>query len=113
MSDYRNSNSDFRNPEDPFRDDAKMDPNVGVTNAAWGWIAAAVFLIVILAVAFGIGHQPGSTTTASNDMASPAATHMTPPPAGIVPPTALPTPSTPAPTIAPAPTAPAPTSGSQ
>jgi len=113
MSDFRDQDSNFRNPEDPFRDDAKMDPGAGVTNAAWGWVAAAVFLIVILAVAFGTGHQPGGTNTASNDLAPPAATQMTPPPSGTLPPTVSPTPATPAPAIAPAPTTPSPASGSQ
>src|SRR5580658_8104799 len=113
MYDYRNPDDDYRNPEDPFRNDAKMDPNVGAANAAWGWIAAAVFLVVLLAVAFGIGHQPGGigTNTASNDVTSPAVTHMTPPTTSVLPPSTSPTPATPAPPIMPA--TPAPTTGSQ
>jgi hypothetical protein len=112
MSDYRYPDFDYRNPEDPFRDDAKMDPDVGAANAAWGWVAAAVFLVVVLAVAFGIGHQPGGiganlgTNTASNDVTPPAATHMTPPTTSVLPPTTSPTPANPAP-ITPAPAIPA------
>ena len=77
MSDFRNY--DYRNPEDPLRSDPQLDPNVRPPNAAWGWIAAAIFLVVVLAVAFGYGHKPGQlgTNTASNDVAPPAATHMT------------------------------------
>jgi len=100
MSDYRNPNFDYRDPDDPLRRDARFDPDAGAANAAWGWIAAAVFLVVVLAVAFGIGHQPGQTgtNTASND--------VTPPPAmsRMAPPVATPAPVTPAPPITPAPT---------
>jgi len=101
MSDYRNLDNDYRNPEDPYRRDAKPDPDARAANAAWGWIAAAVFLVVVLAVAFGVGHQPGQpvTNTAANDVTPPAATHM-------LPPTMIPTPA--APSASPAPTTPAP-----
>ena len=103
MSDYRNQDSNYRDVEDPFHSDAKMGPDVAPANVAWGWVAAAVFLVVILAVAFGIGHQPGgiATNTASNDIAPPAAIYMAPP-ASMLPPTATPSPST-VPPIAPSP----------
>jgi hypothetical protein len=80
MSDFRNS--DYRNI--PPRGDLPYDPNARAMNATWGWIAAAVFLVVVLAVAFGIGHQPGQFNTASND-ATPPATHMAPPPVTMAP----------------------------
>ena len=106
MSDYRNF--DYRNADDPSRRDVSYDPDSRAMNAAWGWIAAALFLVVVLAVAFGIGHQPNTMNTASNDAAPPAATHMAPPltpapPAKIVAPSMAPaapispTPSSPAP----------------
>jgi hypothetical protein len=103
MSDYRNF--DYRNTDDPLRRDPVYDPNARPMNATWGWIAAAVFIVVVLAVAFGLGHQPGSlgTNTASNDATPPAATRMAPPvtpaPSGTV----TPNPTAPAP-IAPTPT---------
>jgi hypothetical protein len=50
MSDY-----DYRNPEDPFQRDTAYDPNVRTGNSAWGWIAAAVFVAIVLAVVFGMG----------------------------------------------------------
>jgi len=77
MSDYRN----YPNPEDPFPDDPKLDPDVRSPNPAWGWIAAAIFVVLVLAVAFGVGHKPGQfgTDTASNDVTPPAVTHMAPP----------------------------------
>src|SRR6202035_1664302 len=91
MSDYRNSEFDYRN--DPLRRDPAYDPDARAMNATWGWIAAAVFIVVVLAVAFGIGHEPNQsgTNTAANDVTPPAATRMAPPL------TAGPTAATPAP----------------
>jgi hypothetical protein len=99
MSDFRNSEFDYRN--DPMRRDPVYDPDARAMNATWGWIAAAVFIVVVLAVAFGIGHGPNQsgTNTASNDVMPPAATRMAPPLR----------PATPAPTT-PAPTTPTPNS---
>jgi hypothetical protein len=99
MSDFRNS--DYRDPNDPLRREPPYDPDARAMNATWGWIAAALFLVVVLAVAFGIGHQPGQFNTASNDATPPAATHMAPPPV-----TMAPNPSATNPGVAP--TAPAP-----
>jgi cell division protein FtsN len=104
MSDYRNSDYDYRNSNDPLRRNPPFDPDERAMNATWGWIAAAIFVVVILAVAFGIGHEPGQqgTTTASNDIAPPAATRMAPPvtpapPAKAAPPAATPAPMSPMP----------------
>ena len=96
MSDYRNF--DYRDGNDPLQRNAPYDPNARPMNAAWGWIAAAVFLVVVLAVAFGFGHQGQlGTNTASNDITPPAATRMAPPLAPAPAPTPLaPTPNTPA-----------------
>jgi len=116
MSDYRNQDFNYQSPEDPLRREAKFDPDARAANAAWGWVAAAVFLVVVLAVAFGIGHQPGQigTHTASNDVTPPAATRMAPPSNSMSPTTVTPAPmTTPAPALTPAPTAPAPQGGSQ
>lgn len=112
MSDYRNY--DYRNPEDPLRSDPQLDPNVRPPSPAWGWIAAAIFLVVVLAVAFGYGHKPGQlgTNTASNDTVPPAATHMAPP-AAVAPPTTAPAAGTPAPPVTAAPSNPAPNAPAQ
>jgi hypothetical protein len=86
------SNYDYN---DPLRRDPPYDPVASDMNATWGWIAAAVFIVVILAVAFGIGHQGQSgTNTAQNEFGPPAATRMAPPPATMSP--IAPTPNTPA-----------------
>lgn len=99
----------FNDPNDPLRREPPYDPDAKAMNAAWGWIAAAVFLVVVLAVAFGIGRQPSSISTASNDSTPPAVQKMTPPPAG----PATPSPTTPTPPqpITPAPSTPAPSGG--
>ena len=98
MSDY-----DYRNPEDPFQRDTAYDPNVRTGNSAWGWIAAAVFVAIVLAVVFGMGRQPGQngTNTASNETRAPATTQIKPPATNPSP--ASPAPASPAPPVAPAP----------
>ncbi len=106
MSDY-----DYRNPEDPFQRDTAYDPNVRTGNSAWGWIAAAVFVAIVLAVVFGMGHQPSQngTNTAMNQ-SKPATTQMAPPASTPSPATTqmAPPASTPSPAITPAPANPAP-----
>jgi hypothetical protein len=87
MSDYRNS--EFGN--DPLRRDPPYDPDARAMNATWGWIAAAVFIV--------IGHEP-NTQTAANNVTPPAATRMAPPltPASpTAPPAATPAPASPTP----------------
>ena len=111
MSDYQNPEFDYRNPEDPFRRDAKLDPDVRTANMAWGWIAAAVFVVAILAIAFGVGHQPGGTHTAANDVTPPAINHMGPP-ATIPPPGMAPAPAVPPPLVGTAPNPPPAPAGS-
>jgi hypothetical protein len=110
MSDFRNF--DYRNSDDQLRRDAPYDPDARAMNAAWGWIAAAVFLVVVLAVAFGIGHQPGNMNTASNDATPPAATRMAPPLTPAPGATTLAPSATPAP-ISPTPVTPPPSGTSQ
>ena len=78
MTDYRDQNPYFDEDRRPagFASDARAK------NALWGWVAAAVFLVMVLAVAFGIGHHPSQsgTSTAMNTTAQPPAmTRMTPP----------------------------------
>ena len=105
MSDY--GNYEYRNPEDPFRNNPNLDPNTRAPSAAAGWIAAAVFLIIVLAVAFGYGHRPDNlgTKTAANDMSPGAATHMAQP--ATIPPPSTAT-GTPTPPITYAPNSPPP-----
>jgi hypothetical protein len=83
MSDYRNSSDPlYRDPSDPTTGSTGYEP-VARNNFSWGWIAGAVFLVIILAIAFGAGHDPNRV--ASNDITPPAPTRMAPPAATINP----------------------------
>ena len=62
--------SDYRNLNDPMGRDARYDPDARGLGSSWGWIAAAMFLVVVVAIAFGVGHEPGGN--ASNNIAPPA-----------------------------------------
>jgi hypothetical protein len=70
MSDYRDANDSFYGYEPAER-------RTSTGWAGWGWIAGAMFLVIVLAVAFGVGHQP--TRVASNDTTQSAPTRMAPP----------------------------------
>ena len=65
--------SDYRDPNDPMY--GSYEP-AGRTSRGWGWIAGAVFLVIVLALAFGVSREP--SRVASNDSQS-AATHTMPP----------------------------------
>ena len=56
------------------------------TGMSWGWIAGAVFLVIVLAVALGVGHEP--TRVASNNATPPQTTAPAAPPTmpGLTPP---------------------------
>ena len=74
MSDYRNSN-------DPLRRDTRYDPDTRGTSSMWSWIAGAVFLVIVVAVAFSVGRTPnhaGSDNNLANNV-PPASSRMTPP----------------------------------
>jgi hypothetical protein len=73
MSDFRNSDPLYRDPNDPTGNYG-YEP-AGGANASWGWLAGAVILLVVLGIAFGIGHEP--SRVASNDVSPPTA--MAPP----------------------------------
>ena len=91
-----------------------MNPDARPANVITGWIAAAVLVVALVAIGFGLMHQSGSigTNTASNDIAPPAATHMTAP-APIPPPSATPAPGTPTPPVTATPNNPPPASPAQ
>jgi hypothetical protein len=68
--------SDYRDPNDPMYGNTGYEP-ADRTGTSWGWIAGAVFLVIVLALAFGVGHEP--SRVASNDAAPPQATAPTSP----------------------------------
>ena len=74
MSDFRDPL--YRDPNDPMSGNVGYEP--AGRNAGWGWIAAAVFLVVILAIAFGVGHSSNDRVAMNNASTPPAA--MTHPP---------------------------------
>lgn len=61
MTDYRDPNS---------RMDMDRRAEMSSSNTMWGWIAGAVFLVLVLAVIFGLGGNDSRTAT---DTASPPA----------------------------------------
>jgi hypothetical protein len=63
--------SDYRDPNDPMYGNRGYEP-ADRTSTSWGWIAGAVFLVIVLALAFGVGHEP--SRVASNNTATPQAT---------------------------------------
>jgi hypothetical protein len=69
--------SDFRDSNDPLFGNTGYEPAERRTYAGWGWIAGAVFVVIGLAVAFGVAHEP--TRVASNDTTQSAPTRMAPP----------------------------------
>jgi hypothetical protein len=65
--------SDYRNPDDPSRPDSPYDLNGRTGNAASGWIAGGVFLVIIIGLAFGVGHMPNhGNDTPATDTSAPA-----------------------------------------
>jgi len=50
--------SEYRNPNDQWGRDTAYDLNARSGNAGWGWVAGAVLLVILLALAFGIGRAP-------------------------------------------------------
>jgi hypothetical protein len=76
--------SDYRDPNDPMYGNTGYEPADRRTGTSWGWIAGAVFLVIVLALAFGVGHEP-SRVASNNDTAQ-----TTP----MAPPSATPSPST-------------------
>jgi hypothetical protein len=93
--------SDYRDPNDTLMRNTAYEPAAGRTGTVWGWIAAAVFLVIVLGIAFGVGHEPNRF--ASNEAVPPPLTHPSP----LAPPAATTNPARPmAPGLAPAPVAP-------
>jgi len=68
--------TEYRDPSDPFNrkssDEAPQDKN-----NRWGIIAGIIFLVVVAALAIGVGHKSGQV--AANDPNPPAAQPSTPP----------------------------------
>jgi hypothetical protein len=61
--------SDYRNPDDPSHRDSPYDLNARTGNVASGWIAGGIFLVVIIGLAFGVGHMPNHANNNPNNTA--------------------------------------------
>ena len=84
--------TDFRDPNDQFNGNSGYEPPNDNANR-WGWIVGAAFLVVVLGLAFSVGHQP--TRVASNDNVSPITTPAAPPSDPMIAPGLTPPPTTP------------------
>ena len=62
--------SDYRDPNEPPWRGAEYEPTTRGKDISWGWIAGVVAIVVLVAIAFGVGHSP--TETASNETSSAA-----------------------------------------
>jgi hypothetical protein len=71
---------DYQDPNDPMRQAGTPYEGRGQSNAALGWIAGAVFLVVVLALIFGLGGD--GDQTAGTGTTPPAATTGAAPPGG-------------------------------
>jgi hypothetical protein len=69
----------MRDPLDPTMHQMAREDAINQSNTGMGWIAGAVFLVVVLALIFGLGR---GDRTATNDTNPPAATTGAAPPAG-------------------------------
>jgi hypothetical protein len=87
--------TDFRDPNDQFYGKSGYEPS-NDTGTRWGWIVGAAFLVVVIGLAFGLGHEP--TRVASNDTinrpitspATPPSNPLTAPGPGFTPPPVAP-----------------------
>ncbi len=93
--------SDFRSydPNDPARRSTQnLPPDESMaSNATWGWVAAAIFAVVVLFLAFTAGRDD-TQTAASRDMSTPGASTSAPATSG----SAVNSPATPSRTTTPA-----------
>jgi hypothetical protein len=76
MSDYRDPYS--RDPMDPA---GAAGPGIRRSNSGLGWIAGAVFLVIVLALIFGLGRS-GEHTASTGATPPGATTGMAPAPGG-------------------------------
>jgi hypothetical protein len=81
--------SDYPDPNDPMYRNTGYEPVERSPGTTWGWIAGAVFLVIVLALAFGVGHEPSrvaSNNASPPETSAPAPSMMpgpTPPPSQV------------------------------
>lgn len=97
--------SEFRNSNDPLNRDTPYDLNARRGSGAWGWIAGAVLIAILVGLAFGVGRTPNQGTNVASNNAPITGTQPAPAPGGPGSPAYKPAPLNPA---NPAPANPAP-----
>ena len=68
----------YQDPNDPLNRDRmqNLPPDDSMaSNATWGWVAAAIFAVVVLFLAFTTGRED-TQTAANRDMSTPATRTM-------------------------------------
>ena len=68
----------YQDPNDPMNRDRmqNLPPDDSMaSNATWGWVAAAIFAVVVLFLAFTTGRED-TQTAANRDMSTPATRTM-------------------------------------
>jgi hypothetical protein len=81
--------SDYRDPNDPTYRNTGYEPAERSTGTGWGGIAGAMFLVIVLALAFGVGHEPSrvaSNSASPPETSAPAPSTvpgLTPPPSQV------------------------------
>jgi hypothetical protein len=73
--------SEYRNANDPTRRNEPYDLNARGGGSA-GWIAGAVVVVILLALAFGAGHMPNQSGTDRMANNAPMMTQPAPAPSG-------------------------------
>ena len=94
--------SEYRNPNDPMGRDSPYDLNAS-QGGAWAWIAGAILVVVLVALAFGINHTANNTgpniaqnntptmNRPATEFPGPASRSFAPPSAPVAPAPAAPT----------------------
>ena len=67
--------SDYRNFNDPLTRGTHYDPDTRRSGSSWAWIVGALFVVFVLAIAFGV-NRPHRFASSS---LPPPASHMAPP----------------------------------
>jgi hypothetical protein len=75
--------SEYRNANDPMGRDTPYDLNAGRGSGAWGWIAGAVLIAILVGLAFGVSRTPNQQgSNVANNNAPITRTQPAPAPGG-------------------------------
>ena len=80
MSDFRDPRSLLAYPPNNPTGNVGFEPGGNPGRRSWAWIGGAAFVVILLALAFGVRHVPNSRV-ATNAVPAPATSHPLAPPA--------------------------------